>query len=171
MFPECLRMFPECSLKTCECSLESTAVVAEAVEMNAGSTDYSQPIISQTAEATRDVVVKVRAPSDQSQPLSRNIPRHPTNYSPSEGIFHTIRPITAPQREYSTPSDQSQPLIRNIPHLLLIDGGAVDVLSFAIEHGLAGIYEREGFVPVQVRLFEDGAEGCQIQRNYLPREQ
>eukprot|EP00242_Pyramimonas_sp_CCMP2087_P009855 CAMPEP_0198200550 /NCGR_PEP_ID=MMETSP1445-20131203/3556_1 /TAXON_ID=36898 /ORGANISM="Pyramimonas sp., Strain CCMP2087" /LENGTH=215 /DNA_ID=CAMNT_0043870663 /DNA_START=586 /DNA_END=1233 /DNA_ORIENTATION=+ len=35
-------------------------VVAEAVEMNAGSTDYSQPIISQTAEATRDVVVKVR---------------------------------------------------------------------------------------------------------------
>jgi hypothetical protein len=55
-------------------------------------------------------------PSDQSQPLRRNIPHHPTNHSPPEGTFYTIRPIIAPQREYSISSDQSQSPRRNIPH-------------------------------------------------------
>ena len=37
----------------------ASAVLSEAVELNAASREYSEPIISQTAEATRDAVVKV----------------------------------------------------------------------------------------------------------------
>eukprot|EP00959_Pyramimonas_sp_CCMP1952_P423091 8862668-Pyramimonas_sp.AAC.1 len=42
------------------------------------------------------------APSDQSQPLKRNIPHRPTNHSPSKGTSRTARPITAPQKEYKS---------------------------------------------------------------------
>jgi hypothetical protein len=55
-------------------------------------------------------------PRQASRSRKGDIPHYPTNHSPSKGIFHTIRPITAPRKEYSTPSDQSQPLGRNIPH-------------------------------------------------------
>eukprot|EP00959_Pyramimonas_sp_CCMP1952_P141505 2961517-Pyramimonas_sp.AAC.1 len=53
---------------------------------------------------------------DQSQSLNKNIPRPPTNRSPSIGIYLARRPIAVPQSEYTPPVDQSQSLNRNIPH-------------------------------------------------------
>jgi hypothetical protein len=41
-------------------------------------------------------------PSDQSQPLWRNIQHPPTNHSPCKGISNTLRPITAPLKQYPT---------------------------------------------------------------------
>jgi hypothetical protein len=44
---------------------------------------------------------------------------HPTNHSSSEGIFHTIRPITTPQKESSTlarPLHPRRPLPHPLPH-------------------------------------------------------
>eukprot|EP00976_Prorocentrum_cordatum_P066068 1178164-Prorocentrum_minimum.AAC.5 len=55
-------------------------------------------------------------PTDQSQPLKRNMPHQRTSRSPSKGTCPTDGPVATPRKEYTPPTDQSQPLERNIPY-------------------------------------------------------
>jgi hypothetical protein len=50
------------------------------------------------------------------------MPHHPTNHSPSMGIYRTIRPITVLQWEYTAPSDQSQSSNGNILQAITLVG-------------------------------------------------